>query len=90
MSVDGSKSVCCPSCREYSNGKMTEKGRNQHSLGGVSAVADPDLQVRGRESQKNFFQPFGHQFGLKIREGAGSPPTPPLDPPLFSYKADHF
>ena len=67
MSVDGSKSVCCPSCREYSNGKMTEKGRNQHSLGGVSAVADPDLQVRGRGSQKNFFQPFEHQFGLKIR-----------------------
>ena len=46
---------------------MTENGRNQHSLGGVSAVADPVLQVRGRGSQKNFFQPFGHQFGLKIR-----------------------
>ena len=67
MSVDGSKSVCCPSFREYSYGKMTEKGRNQHSLGGVSAVADLDLQVRGRGSQKKFFQPFGHQFGLKIR-----------------------
>ena len=55
---------------------MTEKGRNQHSLGGVSAVADPDLQVRGRGSQKNFFQPFGHQFGLKIR--GALPRFPPL------------
>ena len=40
-------------------------------------VADPDLQIRGARSsdpeirggslQKDFFQPFGPQFGLKIR-----------------------
>jgi len=44
-----------------------KNGRKQHSLGGVSTVADPDLQVRGRGSQKKFFHPFQHQFGLKIR-----------------------
>ena len=37
----------------------------------------PDPEIRGERSQKkNFFQPFGPQFGLKMR-GA-----PPLDPPL--------
>ena len=77
MSVDGSKSVCCPSCREYSNGKMTEKGRNQHSLGGVSAVADPDLQVRGRESHKNFFSALRASVWSKNKGG------PPQDPPLL-------
>ena len=34
----------------------------------------------GRRSPKTFFQPFGPQFGLKIR-GAGVPRAPPLDPP---------
>ena len=29
---------------------------------------------------KNFFRPFGPQFGLKIR--GGGPPAPPLDPSL--------
>ena len=28
--------------------------------------------------------------GAKNKEGGPGPPTPPLDPPLFSYKADHF
>ena len=47
-------------------------------------VADPDLQIRGGGGhpdpeisggglQKDFFLPFGPQFGLKIR-GAPSPP----------------
>ena len=37
-------------------------------------MADPDLQIRGdARSQKNFFRPFGPQFGLKIMGEAGSP-----------------
>ena len=53
-----------------------------------STVTDQDLQIRvslviqtlrkkagGGGSQKNFFQPFGPQFGLKIRGwGGGGPP----------------
>ena len=43
-------------------------------------VPDPDLQIssrpldKGREdrSPKKFFLPFGPQFGLKIRGGAGA------------------
>jgi len=32
------------------------------------AVADPDLEIRGGGGlQKNFFRPFGPQFGLKIK-----------------------
>ena len=54
-------------------------------------MADSDLKIRGLGgggshpegggpvTQKNFFRPFGPQFGLKLR-GA-----PPLDPPLQSY-----
>ena len=58
------------------------------------AVPDPDLAITGGGgagggpldpeisgggwSPKNFFRPFGSQFGLKIRAGAG----PSLDPPL--------
>ena len=49
-------------------------------------MADPDLQIRGARSSrpldkegggpKNFFRPFGHQFGVEIR-GAGPPgPSP--------------
>ena len=37
----------------------------------------PDLEIRRVAVTKNFFRPFGPQFGLKVR-GA-----PPLDPPLF-------
>ena len=40
----------------------------------------PDPEMGGRRSQKNFFRPFGPQFGLKIR----APRTPPLDPPLMN------
>ena len=50
------------------------------------AVPVPDLEIRGRgvgggppdpeisgggRSPKNFFRPFGSQFGLKIRGGPG-------------------
>ena len=54
-----------------------------------TAVADPDLQIRKAGGdhpypeitgeaglKKIFFQPFGPQFGLKLRR------DPPLDPPL--------
>ena len=55
------------------------------------AVPVPDLEIRGRgvwpwdkrrgggAFSKNFFRPFGSQFGLKIRGGPG---PPPLNPPL--------
>ena len=62
------------------------------------SMADPDLQIRerpahpdpeitgeGRGIKKNFFRPFGPQFGLKIRGGAGPPRPPPLDLPLNVY-----
>ena len=58
-------------------------------------VADPDLQIRGggggggghpdsekrgeASPRKNFFRPFGPQFGVKLRRGTRAPP---LDPPL--------
>ena len=61
----------------------------------ISAVADADLQTGGGglgrsyrpwdkvgAVSKNFFRPFGPQFGLKIRGRAG-PGAPPLDPPLY-------
>ena len=48
-------------------------------------MADPDLQVevggshpdpeiRGASLKKNYFQPFRHQFGLKIIGGPGPSP----------------
>ena len=61
------------------------------------SVADPDLQIRGRPGhpepeitgegrgiKKNFFRPFGPQFGLKIR-GAGPSGVPLLDLSLNVY-----
>ena len=62
-------------------------------------MADPDLHIRGGGGpghpepvirggegagvQKNFFQPFRPQFGLKIRGGGGWVlQAPPLDQPL--------
>ena len=56
------------------------------------AVADPDIQMGGGVIQtlrqggypvsKNFFRPFGSQFGIKITGGGAGDPAPPLDPPL--------
>ena len=59
----------------------------------ITAVLDPDLEIRwggrssspshkGGRSLKNFFPPFGPQFGLKI--GGGAFRAPPLDLPLYS------
>jgi len=56
----------------------------------ISPVPDPDLQIRGwggyphpeirgAHLKKNFFQPFGPQFGLKI--GAGGHLDLPLHQP---------
>ena len=38
----------------------------------ITAVLEPDLEIRwgGGRSPKNFFPPFGPQFGLKIGGGA--------------------
>ena len=58
----------------------------------TSALANPDLQIRGGGGhpvpeirgggvtglKKNFFPPFGPQFGLNIRVGG-----PALNPPLL-------
>ena len=58
-------------------------------------MPDPDLAIRGGGEggrlsrpldngehgvQKNFFRPFGPQFGLKVR--GVDPRVPSLDPPL--------
>ena len=47
-------------------------------------MPDPDFEIRGGgvilgggQSPKKFVQPFGPQFGLKIR-GVGHPVDPPL------------
>ena len=61
-------------------------------------VADKDLQIRGESStpwdkggggrsQKEFFWPFGPQFGLKIR---GSPPPPGPSPGSASATAPYW
>ena len=42
---------------------------------GGGGGSHPDPEIRGDQSPKNFFQPFGPQFGLKIR-GCLSPPGP--------------
>ena len=61
----------------------------------LTAVADPDLQIRGGRShpdpeirggglKKNFFRAFGPHFDLKL--GGRVPQAPPLDPPLYSAR----
>ena len=51
---------------------------------GGSRPSDKVGGGEGGRSQKNFFPPFGPQFGgLKVREGR-APRPPPLDPPLLS------
>ena len=49
----------------------------------ITAVPDPDLELRWGRSPKKFFSPFGTQFGLKIK-GWGAPRDPLLDLPLYS------
>ena len=51
------------------------------------AIDHPGPEIRGGLVSKKIFQPFGPQFGLKIRRRpgpTGSPP-PPLDPPLLCF-----
>ena len=61
----------------------------------ITALPDPDLEIRwgrssrpldkGGRSPKNFFSPFGTQFGLKIKGGGGGGlRAPPLDLPLYN------
>ena len=47
----------------------------------------PQRGGRGRRSPKNFFQPFGPQFGVKIR-GGRAPRAPPLDPPRLCLRVN--
>ena len=49
--------------------------------GGGGGHSDPEIRW-GEQPPKNFFGPFGLQFGLKIRGGGRAPRAPPLDPPL--------
>ena len=59
-------------------------GSRSWDKGGGARSSRP-LDKGGTGLQKNFFQPFGPQYGLKIREGGPPPPpAPPLDPPLES------
>ena len=49
-------------------------------------MPDPDLEIRGWGAggpglQKNFFGPFGPQFGLIIRRRSAPRPPPPPPPP---------
>ena len=50
--------------------------------GGVEGGSHPDPEIAAGPVSKNFLQPFGPQCDLKIRESAGTPGTPLLDPPL--------
>ena len=58
------------------------EGKGVHCIM-YNLVPDPDLQGEGGRDglKKIFFQPFGPQFGLKIRGGGGGW-GPALDPPL--------
>ena len=38
--------------------------------GGGGGCGYPDPEIRGRPGRKKFFQPFGPQFGLKLRGSA--------------------
>ena len=49
--------------------------------GGGGGHPDPEIRGGRRRSQKTIFQPFGLQFGLKIR-GGRPPGALPMDPPL--------
>ena len=47
---------------------------------GGSGHPDPEISG-GHGLKKNYFQPFGPQFGLKLTKGRGGGGTAPLDPP---------
>ena len=45
--------------------------------GALGGNDHPDPEMRGAAVSKKFFRPFGPQFSLKIRGGAGGPgPSP--------------
>ena len=48
------------------------------------------FSIQNPGSPKCFFSALRASVWSKNKEGGPGPPTPPLDPPLFSYKADHF
>ena len=64
------------------------------------AVLDPEPEIRGgggggkAQYPKNFFWPFGPQFGLKIGGGVGGshpgPSTTDAYIPNLNYKYGHF
>ena len=54
------------------NGGSTPSDRG----GGGGGNSDPEIR-EGPVSPKNFFRPFGPQFGLKIRAGGGGGACPP-------------
>ena len=39
--------------------------------GAEGGGGDPDPEIEGSGFKKNFFRPFGPQFGLKLRKGGG-------------------
>ena len=47
-----------------------------------SGRSRPSDKEKGRGLQNISFQPFGPQFGLKIRGGGRPPRTPSMEPPL--------
>ena len=51
---------------------MTDPDLEIRGEGGGSGHPDPE--IRGEQSTKNFFRPFGPPFGLKIRGGGRAPP----------------
>ena len=58
--------------------RPSDKGKR----GGGGGGGNPDPEIRGARSPKNFFRDFGPHFGRKLREGRPPPRAPPLDPPL--------
>ena len=46
-------------------------GSRRSGKGGGGGGGYPDPELREARSPKNFFLPFGPQFGLKIRGGGG-------------------
>ena len=61
---------------------MADPDLQMEGGGGGEGGGHPDPEIRaGPVFKKQIFQPFGSQFGPKIR-GAQAPWAPPLDPPL--------
>ena len=52
---------------------LQNSGGSRPSYKGGPGHPDPEIRGGG-QSPKNFFQPFGPQFGLKIRVGPGPCP----------------